>query len=39
MLKVQAWRWGLVFPDLYFAVKQGGRRPIGETVVDFWNDE
>ena len=36
---VQAWRWGPVLADLYFAVKHWGRQPITEPIEDYWEEE
>ena len=30
----RAWRWGPVFPKLYYAVRSWGNTPIGELIVD-----
>ena len=35
---VQAWRWGPVFADLYFAVRRWGNSKITEPVLDFWDE-
>lgn len=31
---IQAWRWGPVIPSLYHAIKEYGKNPIKEHIVD-----